>query len=322
MCKSVTKWAGMTMLVALSIGALGYTADEAAAGEHKAPAVKRAKPPVWTREVLDVFFEDARKQLVGDRPAANAAQAPKEMKTAGSEPSASGGKFSWSKVIDGDTLAAEVKRLTTALAEPLANPAKFKAGGYKLCRAAFSELAVLFAVIGDYDGDVRFKQDAGALCDGLARAGRNCKAATDQTFAEAAAQKTALDDLVRGEHAGGKAAPLEKWSALADRELLMKRMEQSMQERITPAMGNAKEFSKHAGDMKQEAELLAMFAEVIQREGYDYWEDEGFRGYAKSLGAAASDLSKAARESNYDAARAAMGNMGQACSKCHEDYRG
>jgi cytochrome c556 len=277
---------------------------------------------VWTRDVLDIFFEDARKQLVGDRPAATAAQAPKEINTVGKEPAADGGKFTWSKVIDGDVLTAEVKRLTTALAEPLANPAKFKAGGYKHCRAAFSELAVLFAVIGDYDGEVRFKQDAAALRDGLARAGRNCKAANDQTFAEAAAQKTALDDLVRGEHAGGKAAPLEKWSALADRELLMKRMEQAMQERITPAMGNAKEFAKRAADVKQEAELLAMFAEVIQRESYDYWDDAGFRGYAKSLGAAAGELTKAAEDSNYDAARTAAGAMGQACSKCHEDFRG
>jgi cytochrome c556 len=315
-------FAGVMLSGIVAISAFFSTANPLGAMELKSPP-KRAKPPAWSRDVLDVFFEDARKQLVGQRPAGNqAAVSPKSNQPATSGQPAAEGKLSWSKIIADDTLVSEVKRLTTALAEPLANPTKFKAGGYKQCRAAFSELAVLFAVIGDYDGDVRFKQDAAGLRDALARAGRNCKAATDQTFSEAAAEKSALDDLVRGEHTTGKPTPLEKWSTLADRELLMKRMEQSMQERITPALGNAKEFSKRNADVKQEAELLAMFANVIQREDYNYWDDDGFRAQAKALGAAAIDLSKAAGESNYDAARTAAGNVGQACSKCHEDYRG
>jgi cytochrome c556 len=291
--------------------------------QQKGSPPKRAKPPAWSRDVLDLFFEDARQQLVGTRPTSpTSAKTNGAGASSGTQGSAQSDQTKWSQIVDGDTLTGEVKRLVAALNEPLSNPAKFKAGGYKACRASFSELAVLFGVIADFDGDVRWKQDAAALRDSLARAGANCKAATDQTFAEAAQRKAELDDLIRGEHLGGKAVPLEKWSALADRELLMKRMEQAMQERVTSAMGNAREFAKQADGVRQEAELLAMFADVIVREDYDYWDDEKFRLHANELKAAAHDLDKAARDSFYDAARASAGRAGQACIACHDEYRG
>ena len=95
-----------------------------------------------------------------------------------------------------------------------------------------------------------------------------------------------------------------------------------MQGRITPAMGNAKEFEKHSADVREEAQLLAILSEVIQREAYDYWDDEKFRAHADELRAAMKELSKAAGESNYDAARTSAGRAGQACVACHEEFRG
>jgi cytochrome c556 len=64
-----------------------------------------------------------------------------------------------------------------------------------------------------------------------------------------------------------------------------------------------------------------MFADIIQREEFDYWDDEGFRAHAGSLQAAAKELARAAVDANYEAARAAAGKATQACSACHEEYR-
>jgi len=262
--------------------------------------------------------------LVGDRPAPPvAANVASPLKGNEPPPGDAPGEFAWSQLVDGETLAGEVKRMVTALRDPLANPAKFKAGGYKECRARFSQLAVLFGVIAQHDGDVRWKEDAAALRDALAQAGRNCKTATDQSFNEAIQRKTELEDLVRGERlGGGPGVELDKWSALAERPLLMRRMEELFEAQISPALANAKEFSKQSENVRQDAELLAMLANVIQREEYEYWDDEGFRDLARELGAAASDLKGVASEANYEAAREAAGRAEQACSLCHEGWRG
>ncbi|HEX6963481.1 MAG TPA: cytochrome c, partial [Lacipirellula sp.] len=217
---------------------------------------------------------------------------------------------------------SEVKRLVASLREPLANPTKFKAGGYKDCRAAFSVLAVLFGVIAEHDGEVRWKEDAAGLRDALARAAMNCKTATDQTFSEASQRRTELEDLIRGERLGLEgAAELERWSELAERPLLMQRMEFLVKE-LSPMLGNAKEFQRQAPEVRQKTELLSVLSDVMIRPEYDYWDDEGFRELAGELQAATADLTRAAAEANYEQARAAAGRTGQACSQCHEGYRG
>lgn len=296
------------------------------AAEKQGP-MKRAKSPVWSPDVLDEFFVDAREQLVGERPARQSEMAAKNQPAGQGSAAASGvetgNASSWSQVISGDSLAAEVKQLATMLREPLSNPAKFKSGGYKTCRASFNELAVLFAVIAEYDGDVRWQEDAQMLRDALARAARNCKTGTDQTFAEAIELRTQLDDLIRGERLGGKPAPPpERWSELSDRPLLMTRMEAALQEGISPALSNAREFSRKAVDVQQQAEVIAMLAAIIDREEFEYWDDESFQEHSSVLRAASRALTRAAAEANYEAARAAAGEASQSCSACHEGYRG
>jgi hypothetical protein len=320
MCMASRCWAGMFVVVVVALSSRGFAAEEAG-------PLKRAKPPVWSQDVLDEFFVDAREQLVGERPAKRAEglamTQPAGQGSAAAADAEAGGAAPWSQVISGDALAAEVKRIAATLREPLANPAKFKSGGYKACRGAFNELAVLFAVIAEYDGDVRWKEDAPALRDALARAARNCKTGTDQTFAEGTELRTQLDDLIRGERLGGKSAPPpERWSDLADRQLLMTRMEAALQEGISPALSNARDFSRKAVDVQQEAEVLSMLAAIIDREEFEYWDDETFQQHSGALRAASRELSRAAADANYDAARAAAGRAGQACIACHEGYRG
>ncbi len=320
-CRTHTTCTAVAFLIA------PFLLTKSAWSAEKQGPTKRAKPPVWSQDVLDEFFVDAREQLVGERPAKPSAIAVKDQPagqgSAVSSDAETGNSSSWSQVISGDSLAAEVKQLATTLREPLANPAKFKSGGYKICRAVFNELAVLFAVIAEYDGDVRWQEDAPMLRDALARAARNCKTGTDQTFAAASELRAQLDDLIRGERLSGKPAlPPERWSELADRPLLMTRMESALQEGISPALSNAREFSRKAVDVQQQAEVLAMLATLIDREEFEYWDDESFQEHSIALRAASRALTRAAAEANYEAARAAAGEASQSCSACHEGYRG
>jgi cytochrome c556 len=232
------------------------------------------------------------------------------------------GKFAWSQIVDGDALATEVKRLAARLAEPLASPSAFKSGGYNACGADFAMLAVVFAVVHEFDGQVRWQGDSAAMRDQFARASANCRAASDESFAEASRCRQDLDDLIRGGRLGAMAsANLETWSSLADRKLLMQRMERGLEEAINPQLSDERAFGRVADDIRHEAAMLALLAEVIDREQFEFWDDDTFVESAQELGAAAGELSQAAAEQDYDAARAAAGRVSQSCANCHAGYR-
>jgi hypothetical protein len=287
---------------------------------HGVAAQERAAPPTFTDADLEPFFSDAREALVGERPAANV---PNSI----ARPAESGGNrieiFHWSEIIDAEALDTEVKRVASRLAAPLANPAAFKSEGHVACRAEFAWLATLFAVIEDYDGEVRWQRDAGALREAFFRAAANARVASDQSYADAARRRDELAEVIRGARLGGEAPPpLEKWSAVADRKLLMQRMQRALQEGVNPRLASAREFSSASADVRHEAQVLTLLAELIHREDYEFWDDESFRDYAEQLGEAAEDLSQAAADGNYEAARTAVGRVSQSCAACHDGYRG
>src|SRR6476646_5895399 len=92
-----------------------------AAGDQEASNAKRAAPPTkWDSRVTDVFFPDARKVLVGPRPAYTSgtkSDARKEAASAQQGTTAGSQTFAWSKLISADDLQNEVKSLSAALAD-------------------------------------------------------------------------------------------------------------------------------------------------------------------------------------------------------------
>ena len=106
--------------------------------------------------------------------------------------------FAWSKLISSETLEDEVKSLQKQVSENVTTPAKFKGGGFKAGRKQFTELALLFGIIAQYDADVRWKDKAIGVRDLMGRAGQNCKVGTDASFAEAKLRKDDLEQLVQG----------------------------------------------------------------------------------------------------------------------------
>jgi len=285
---------------------------------------KRAKPPKWKKKDTDVFFADATQKLVGQRPAATRATGGGPAATTpGSDPGpASAGSFTWARLISSDTLENEVKSLQKQVSESVTTLQQFKGGGYKDGRREFSELAVLFGIIAQYDGDVRWKQQSAGIRDLMARAGQNCKVGTDASYSESKLRKKDLEDLVQGDKISTPSAtPDMSWVKVSGRPPLMQRLEQAQQQGLAVWTANAGDFSKNSDKVLQEAQLIAALSEVIQREGYEFADDETYLGFAKQMRDEALQVADAVKQKNFEQARKATGQISKACGSCHEGFR-
>jgi hypothetical protein len=286
-------------------------------------APERARPPVWSIDVLDAFFDDARAMLVGARPEKARRGGPDSagnLPVAGAAQSAS---FAWSSLIEAETIETEVKRLAQAVATDVTTPGAFKGGGYRQCQGHFSQLAVLFGVTSEYDGPIRWQDVAPGLRDAFARAAQASEAGTDQAYAEATSRKQDLEELIRGARPNTAAADrTAKWGGLADRPPLMQRLSAAHEDRLTKWLASAAEFSAHRDEIGHEAQVLAVLAEVIGREGFDYWDEDEYAAAARELRAAAAEAAAAVKLDNYERARRAIDRAGKACTSCHAVYRG
>jgi cytochrome c556 len=307
----------------LAVGLILTTAVSLVHTLRAAAPLRRARPPKFTKSIQDVFFPDAREKLTGPRPAAVPGQAPlattrAESTAPASTPSAKG----WSKWIAAEVVEDEIKAQQIELAAAVKNLNGFKGGDYQKARANLSVLAVMFAIAAEYDGQVRWQRQAAGIREQLARAGQNCKVGTDGSYTEAKARADDLQLLVRGGSVASPAAAADfTWPNVAARQPLMKRLEQAQQQTVTPLTANSGEFERHADRLAHEAQLIAALAEVISKEGYEFADDETYLGYAKAMQTSAVSVRDAALQQNYDEARKAAGELGKACTACHEGYR-
>ena len=184
-------------------------------------ARKRALPPKWDDRVRDAFFTDARATLEGERPkfgvlrriASNTGVAPNGTATPGGDsatPTVPGGATAWSKIVSADTLQDEIKKYQTEVKDNVKNPSEFKGNLFKRARDDFTVLAMAFGVIGEYDGDVRWKDQAVTARDLFGQSGVNCKVATDQSFNDAKLRADDLAALIRGDTLRQSRAPSRK----------------------------------------------------------------------------------------------------------------
>lgn len=293
---------------------------------------KRVTPPKWDKvPEASLFsgnvFTDA---LVGDRPATlGSVPAGGVANTGGSDggggPSATeAAEYAWSKIISPEVIEDEIKRIKLALDEDVTTPTKFKGRGYSQARRHFSMIAVLFAIDSEYDGSIRWKDDAPAVRELFARAGYNCKAGTDQSFNEAKARKQDLEDLIGGSRLqtakDAEAAP--DWSRVSDRAPLMQRIETSHQGRLSKWTASKSEFEDNIEEVLHEAQLVAAIGEALKKEGMADAGDDDYDKFCDDMKNAALEIVNAVKLGNDEQARKASGAIGQACSGCHETYRG
>lgn len=285
---------------------------------------KEARPPKWSRDVLDTFFEDARDALEGERPDFGAADDALGTEAAAADAATPLDQVAWSQLIAADALETEIKRAAKALDGSVTTPSAFKGGGYRDARRELSELAVLFAVAAQWNGDVRWKDSAAGLREVFARSAANTKVGSDATFREGETRKKELADLIRGgrPQVPKAAAAVEDWSKVAARPPLMQRLNIAHQERLLRWLADEHTYGKNKEDIRHEAQVVVLLASVIHRPSYEFSDDETFVGYAVDLQQAASDVAAAAESGNFEQARDALNRATNACANCHDGYRG
>lgn len=292
-----------------------------------ADASKKSPPPKFDAAAVDeLFFKDARQQLIGAPPTAGGQVAVgtvpgATMAPGGGTPAAAASSDgnAWSAIVSGDTLESEIKAQPGEIDKAMKSPTQQKSA-----RMVMSYLAALYGVILKYDKDVRWKADSQALRDNFAKAGNNLKAWTDTQKKQVAKVQTDLRDLIQGNPpqlstAFDAEAP---WSELVDRTPVMHRFEIGMAaDHLAGWTKDADAVKKNKDAVIREAEAMAMLARIIQDKSYDLTDDDSYMGFAKALEAHSLAAAKAAKDGDGAAASSAVGQMQKACDDCHGSFR-
>jgi hypothetical protein len=323
---------GLAAVFGLLLAAV--TAPWNAWGQTKgSKTVKRAAAPKYSAsDIKGVYFEDIfdGKVLAGERPANFGAAVAGGGKTAGGSVAVAGGGGSegggsgagWSKLISAATIEDEVKGLKLQVDKTVTTPTEFAGKGYKEARRNFMMLAMLFAIIGEYDGEVRWKQHAPTARELFARTSANAKVGTQQVYNEAKLRKTDLEELLGGNlSAKGSGEAKFTWGTVCDRSPLMQRLEMGLEPRLQQWTASKSEFMGKKDEILREAELFVVMGHVLMQEGMDDAEDAEYKTFCEMLKKAALDVVDAVKLGNDEQARKAVGTISKSCADCHDKYR-
>lgn len=289
----------------------------------------RATPPTFSAaDTEGVFYDELSEAFRGKRPTLTAIKKSNESaitatKTAaadaetGKSDSASG----WAKLISPTSLEDEIKRVKLQFDQTVSTPGAFKSGGYQDARLQLSILSVMFAVISDYSGEVRWKDQAVTARDLISRTAFNCKAGSTQVYNEAKLRKADLQDLLSG---GGLAAresePENDWASVVDRSPMMEYAEVLL-EQLEDVTNDAASVKNNPEDVRRMAELFAVLGQVLIQEGLDDYDDADYAALSQKMTEAGRETLAALERGDADRVRKGVGAISQSCAMCHEQYR-
>jgi hypothetical protein len=232
-------------------------------------------------------------------------------------------RFAWSRVISATALEDEIKLLKQQVDGSVKTPADFAGRGRRLASRDFGLLAMLFAIISEYDAEVRFQQSAAGAQQAFSRsAALAAEGDPGSAYREAELRKQELDELLRGSRPDFEmSSPRKDWSAVVGRPPLMQRLEIALQERLLPLTADAARFKDQGPTLLHEAEIAAAIAEVLTRQGMADAEDEAYALLARRMQETVFQVRAAVGENRVEEAARAAGAVSQICSECHETYR-
>ena len=291
---------------------------------QKVRRVKRVKRPVFEgSETKDLFFRDLSDALVGERPdPVLTAAANKTNSLAGGADSSSGADGdSWKSLIDSSVIEDEVKTEQQKIAQLVTTPVIFQTKFGEI-NQSFEVLSTLFAVIRQYDGEVRWAKQAAAAQMMFEQAAVASRTGTVTGFRMCQTRKEELQELVRGGSivASEPVPDSIDWSKAAHRSPLMVRLE-TANESLKQMTANEKEFQSSTEEIYHESNIVAMLAKVILEEGMPDADDDGYIDFGKQMQTAAVELKSAVKTNNFSDAAAAANSVGQSCSDCHAEWR-
>ena len=285
-------------------------------------AQRRAPVPTFAPEaVRGVFFDSVDAGLGGKRPTIESLRDLVESRRTDRELPRQETADDLSGVISGSTLESEVKRVKLRYDTHVKSPGKFKGGGFQDAQVDLSILAMLMAVISDYDGEVRWKDDAAAARDVLAKSAVGVRAGSTTAFKEAQARQRDLQSLLSGSGISSRRDPKPNdWSAIAQRTPLMRYFEELI-ERLESDSYDAAAIAENVDATRRDAELLALLGRVIANDGMEGAEDDEYCVYSADMTARARKIVAGIVRDDFAAAGAAVNSLRESCDNCHADYR-
>ncbi|QDT12458.1 Cytochrome C' [Planctomycetes bacterium K23_9] len=304
-------------MVAAVLGSIAYVgADE-----------RRLAPPKFSEsETSRTFFPSLSDAIIGERPTLSALRkssvaAATDSKTAPMAAGSAKAGGGWGDLISPPSIEDEVKRVKLHYDGVVTTPGAFKGGGYQDARLDLSILAVMFAIIKEHPADVRWKDQAAAARDLLARSAFNCKAGSTQVYNEAKLRKADLQDLVAGSGLSNRDGEDQNdWSMIVDRSPMMEYAQQLV-DSLQDATNDAASVKSKSDQVRREAELLAVLGTVLVKEGMDDFDDDDYAALSKQMTEASKAVVGALERGDADAVRKGVGAITQSCDACHEQYR-
>lgn len=296
---------------------------------------KRAEAPQITPSAgKDVFFPDVSAIVDGKLPAAGSLAKAKPTASPGSSPQTNptsnsptisldgNSQDGWAKYISTTTIEDEVKQAKLRLDQIVTTPSKFAAGGFTEARLEFSGLAILFGIVAEYPGQVRWQKSALTAKEAFAQMAANAKVGSTQAYNEAKTRLQELADMLNGsEFPGSPPEEPKGWEQIVDRQPLMKLCELAHQQSLTPMTANAAAFKENGEDILRYAELMAAYSALLLKEGMPDADDGDYRVHCDKMLESSLEVIQAVKAANADMARQAVGQMSQACTNCHNSYR-
>ncbi len=294
--------------------------------------VKRARrPKLNPRDWEGAYFENLFAEgLVGQRPdSSDLASAPQQPKSTKIEPSSqstpnepvSESNNSWSQLIPAEVLENEIKRIQIALEAQITTPVQFQTD-YLSIRDTFSMLSMWMAVIQQYDGPIRWKDQAGAAQATFSRTAANCRVGSDAAYNSARNAQEKLRELVRGGTFDVVDLPEEdfSWAHAVDRNPIMRRLEVSLNH-LKQNIGSSQAFKDEIEETMHDASLIAVMSRVIGDESMDDADDSDYLTLALKMKSASQETIEAIKLSNFEITSASVNKIEQSCNDCHADWR-
>jgi len=287
------------------------------------PARRQPAPAAERLPASDIIEPDALRLLTGPRPDFTGQR--KASNTAA--PPDGGSSRPWSALVSGATLADEIKLAMPTLKQATETQTAFDSNLVKALDQFFV-VSVAFGLMAAYDkpNDIRssWRSAATGLRDQFARVGRHVDRDGGKAYPEALNRAEDLEALVLGETVSADPDETDsqqfQWSQLCDRAVLMRRLE-AAKSALIQGTASKDVFGEEPEQLLHEAEIVAVFGELIIQEAFADWDDDTYRGYAATMQQAALTLRKAVQEADYDTAGRAAKDITQSCSTCHDGYR-
>jgi hypothetical protein len=186
----------------------------------------------------------------------------------------------------------------------------------------FEILSILFAIVRQYEGDIRWKEHAVAAQLLFEQAAVASRSGSLKGFQFCKSRREDLEILVRGGSIAINSQAREKvdWETAADRSPIMVRLEIANEE-LKKLTSNESAFQANSDRIFHHSNLIAAMAKVIIQPGMPEAEEDSYVAFSRSMKSAAAKLKSAVKTNDFKIATAAANLVSKSCADCHAEWR-